>query len=342
MARDQTLPLPDEVSASLNRVGFGLGNHNLDSLDVADAIYQISKLHPQRISHADSQIANAAGLYWWELPPTGVWSRLFPKPSRLQLLEHNDALKFLYIFHRDGRLREAALNRITEPLTSSFFLASIIWRLNDWALPVRNAAVKCAERTFPISNCDVVAETALALISNLNYWGRWCDEKRMLDIFLERSDVLTSLAYLIETRRTGPTANALRMALVKPGLDGFLMRIARDGVQPNVRAVAIQTLADGYASWSSGFDWQWIDKPMGVRRRIKKFEQRPLEIPPMQSQAIAIGISDRSPAVRRATMSALIRNRNKVDETSEIAKRLINDHSLSVREKAEYLLATGA
>jgi hypothetical protein len=334
--------LSPDLVLSLNDLGGKLRNYTVNDAEIAQVFAAVSKLKPQQISSADTQIANAAGLFNWEEQPYGIKFKLFTKPTREQMLKRHEKLKYLYVFHRNGYMREAVLHMINEPLTSPFFVAALLWRLNDWVPEVRLAAEKCIERIFPMSKSVIIAEAVLPLISNWSNWSRWGSEKYILDACLEREGVVISVVDQIENSKIGPMSSVLKAALRKPVLDNFLIHIAANSIQPSVRAVAIQALIDGYVRWPVGFDWQWIDKPMGKRHRIKKFDKRPITVETVQNKTVALGISDRSPAVRSVTMSAIIRNRGAIEETLQIARHMINDSCRSVREKAQYLIDSSA
>lgn len=294
-------------------------------------------MEPGYVTRADGEIANAAGLYR-QSPQPFLGRLLSPRPSDAELLLRTPGLEYLFIFHRDGRLREASLLKITGGLRSPFFFAAVLWRLNDWAEPVRQAAVRCANRSFPITDPSVVARTAAELLVRQASWNRWDSERTILDEVFSRDDVAAQLADLIVRERTGPQASILRYALRTSALDRFLERIAHEAVQPAVRAVALHSLIDGEAKWASGTAWKWIDKSMGLRRRVPVFDHRALTIALTQEALIRRGVNDRSPAVRRVALAGVIRHLRGHAGARAFATQLMTDSSPSVRERAEFIL----
>lgn len=105
--------------------------------------------------------------------------------------------------------------------------AAVLWRLNDWAEPVRQAAARCAIRASPITDPTVVARTAAELLVRQASWSRWRDERAILDQVFGRDDVAAQLAELVAFERTGPQASTLRYALRTSALDRHLERIAK-------------------------------------------------------------------------------------------------------------------
>ena len=304
-------------------------------LDTALAL--LATIEPGHVARADAEIAAVAALH--RRAPQPILGRLISlRPSDTEQLLRTPGLEYLFLFHRDGRLREAALRKIAGGLPNPFLFAAILWRLNDWAAPVREAAVLCARRSFPLTDPAIVARTATELLVRQASWGRWRSEREILDSVFGRDDVAAHLAELIVGGRTGPQASTLRYALRTPALDRHLERIAREAAQPSVRAAALDSLINGRAEWPSGSDWQWIDKSMGLRRRITVFAHRPLTVAPAREELIAAGIGDPSAVVRRVALTGVIRHLPGTAEGRALATPLLADRSPSVRERAEFIL----
>lgn len=321
---------------ALGQVGARLERGEAPGAELGAALDLLAQLPPGLVSRADGAIAMAAGLV--HRAPRLTLGRILHRSSDAALLLRTPGLEFLFLFHRNGRLREAALLRISRGLPSPFLFAAILWRLNDWVAPVREAAARCAGRAFPATDPDVVARAAAALLVRQASWGRWEDERALLDRALARDDVAERLARLIVDDRMGPLASVLRHALRTPALDRHLHRIAFDAVQPSVRAVALDTLINGMARLPAGFAWQWVDKSMGLQQKVKIFDERPLTIAYPRAELIARGVRDRSAAVRRVALTGIIRHLRGTPEAREHAAALIADRSPSVRAKAAFIL----
>jgi hypothetical protein len=261
-----------------------------------------------------------------------------PRRSAAAQLLQTPGLEYLFIFHRDGRLREAALLKITGGLPSPFLFAAILWRLNDWAEPVRQAAYRCASRSFPATKSVIIARASAELLVRHLTWGRWQTERSLLGELFDRSDVAEDLAVLMSVTTTGPQASILRYALRTPGLDQHLEQLASNAIQPSVRAVALGALIDRKVYWPSGSELRWIDKPMGLRRRQTIFDYRDLTTSLPVRNLIKRGLSDKSAVVRRVALNGIMGHMLGTEDAGALAAPFASDRSSSVREKATYIL----
>lgn len=333
----RSILLPAKLLCALTEVGTKLRNGGNAEAELKVALDLLADLEPGHVARADGAIAAAADLHR-HLPQPLLGRLLSSRRSEAEQLLRMAGLEYLYLFHRDGRLREAALLKITGGLPSPFLFAAVLWRLNDWAAPVRQAAARCANRSFPVTDPSIVARTGAELLVRQASWGRWRDERAILDRVFGRDDVAAQLAELIAHESTGPQASTLRHALRTPALDRHLERISAQAVQPSVRALALNALIDGKAKWPSGTAWQWVDKSMGLRRRVTVFEHRPLTVAPPHGALIARGVNDRSAVVRKAALTGVIQHLPGTAEARAFAAQLVADRSPSVRERAEFIL----
>lgn len=332
--------LPPDLGIALAEIGNKLarGDSVVGGLDVA--LDLMAGLPAAQIAQADLAIANAAELHHWRRLPsrTGLVIPVQTSKPDMEQLLRTPKLESLFIFHRDGRLREAALLKLSGALPTPFLFAAVAWRLNDWAPPVRAAAVRCARRCFPVTDAEVIVRAAAALLVRQSSWARWGEERVVLDEAFNRADVAGHLSDLLVQEPTGPMSTMLRHALRTSAIDVHLERIARDAVQPSVRAVALNTLINKKAEWPRGYDWQWIDKSMALRRRVTVFGHRELDVALSRSALIALGIHDRSAAVRRVALDGIMRHLLPAQEGRDYAALLVADRSPSVRERAEFIL----
>lgn len=333
----QSSVLRAELVTSLAEVGAKLATGGNAALPLSVALQLLANVDPGHVARADREIAGAAGLY--RQPARSPLANIFsPRPSGASQLLKTPGLEYLFIFHRDGRLREAALLKITGGLPNPFLFAAVLWRLNDWAEPVRQAAILCAQRSFPVTKPTVVAQTAAELLVRQRTWRRWQQERAIIDEVFGRADVAAELASLIAVAATGPQASTLRYALRTSALDRHLESLASNATQPSVRAVALGALINRKAEWPSGTAWRWIDKSVGLRRRETVFECRPLAETSSIPALIARGINDKSAVVRRVALSGIIRHMLGTPEAHSWAAALASDRSKSVRERAEFIL----
>ena len=331
--------LPDQLVELLGCIGSKLERRQSIQSELGRALQWLNDLPASTVARAELEISKAARLYRYRQPPKPRFFWLSARPSGIEQLEREPGLEYLFIFYMDGTIREAALNKIASGLPGPFLFAAIAWRLNDWALPVRTAAAQCAKRVFPLTAADVIAQAAFALLSRENSWGRWTNERAALTEALNRRDVVEALADAIIEKRTGGVTKVLLEALQNDGLDPYLEQLARKAAQPAVRAVALQSLIHGYACWPSGFAWQWVDKSMGIRQRVRTFDRRHLTVNAPRKAMIMTGAVDRSAAVKKVALDGLTRYRAEIPDAKEIATPLLLSRTASVRERAEFLLS---
>jgi hypothetical protein len=329
--------LPSDLQDALAEVSAKLEHGNQLGPELDRALGLLKELSPAQIGRVDSAIAEAAHLHH-RAPQRFLTGLLFPRATDRELLFQAPGLEYLFLFHRDGRLREAALLKITGGLPTPFLFAAVVWRLNDWVAPVREAAVRCARRSFPATAPDVIAQAATALLVRRLSWQRWTDERTILNEELSRADVAEHLTQLLIHGATGPLSSVLRSALRTSELDPYLMRLAVEALQPSVRAVALDALINGKATWTAGYVWQWVDKSMGRQRRVPTFDSRVLTVAPQRIPLITDAVTDRSAIVRGVALTGVVRHLLGTPEGRALAAPLLTDRSPFVRETAKFIV----
>ena len=322
--------LPPSLSAQLSTLRSRIGETQSDRA-LERLLEGFSALPANLIVDASSEIADVVRPQF-----TSLLEQFFSK-SEKGLLKQSPSYAWLFLFHHSGYVREAALDAIVVPPMSPFFFAALAWRLNDWVGPVRRAAVRCAERVFPLMNPGVAASAAPYLLDRRFVWGRWGDEPKVLDSVFVRNDVIAALATMMQQQTTGPFASCLRRASRFPEIDEHLPRLAT-AVQPSVRAVAYQCLISGKATWPVGFEWIWIDKVYGLRRRVRKLTSREIQTTRLSTHWIRDGIHDKSPLVRRVAADAMVGARGQFPDAGNLIALLAKDRSSAIRSRAEYML----
>ena len=344
MSSRRTNILPESLLADLAKIGARLER----GLTVDDWISRIGQalnaIPPELVVWAEREIVNAAGLFHGvpRHPSISIIGMFRGRSSPSEQLRHVPGLEYLFLFHGDGHYREAALKQIDGPIPSAFIFAAISWRLNDWVPEVRAAAADCASRSFARTSPEVVVRAVMALLGRQHSWRRWSEERSTLEAALRRPDVASELAAKVIAQRTGPAATVLRHALKTDALDGFLERIAQEAVQPAVRALAVKALIDGCAAWPDGWQWRWVDKPMGVRRQETVFARRTFAPTVARDQMIEDAARDRAATVRRVAVSSLIQYGLTTPQARHLAVVLLHDRSRAVREHAEFILQRNA
>ncbi len=266
---------------------------------LADVEASLATLSPADVSWADLAIATAAQL--WRRPErrTSLMSFFQPHTDDINMLEKNKMAASIFLFHRDGFVRERALNSMTGGLTSGFMVAAMAWRLNDWVRPVRLAARLSFERALALTQPDVVSEAAPYPLSRWKTWQRWDPEQAVvLDRLFSRPDVVSAIGKRLREATSGPLAQMLRQMLRSPALDDDLIILARSAAEPAVRATAFHTLLDGEARWPVGFGREWVDKSFGIDRRVTLFGRRHITARTDKDKLLRQGLRDSSVAVR--------------------------------------------
>lgn len=338
MMEIENSPLSLDLREALNDV-----DRNLHAgFDVTAAFAAIpamfEMIEPESLTKAEGDIVHLTELYRRPTEPSLMARFIGRCRTHEEQLRSVANLEHLFVFHRDGRLREAALRKFDGPISSPFMFVALAWRLNDWVAEVRAAAAQCARRCFPQTSPEIIARAALVLLRRRSTWGRWSAEQELLDITFARPEVVSSLASLLIRRPIGPNATLLRTALRDPAIDFELPRIAADAIQPATRAVAFQALIAGKASWPDGWHYRWIDKSMGRRRAETVFATRPITIDVSPDAVIRQALADPSGVVRSVAMSGLIHHREVIADASAIARNFLQDPARAVRERAEFLL----
>ncbi|MGJ5025281.1 hypothetical protein ACQR1I_00430 [Bradyrhizobium sp. HKCCYLS2038] len=300
---------------------------------------ELSALPPQLVVLASREIALAAHLG----RPT-LMDRLLAGFSSehvyvrdLSLMRRTPNYAWIFLFHPNGHVREAALDTLQAPPFSAFFLAAVAWRLNDWAEPVRRAAARYLQRIQRQIAADVAASSAPYLLDRRHSWGRWGSEADLLDDVFGRPDVLPIVAGFLQRTANGSLAKYLRLVVRYPAIDPYLPALAASAIQPQVRAIAYRCLLTGSVTWFAGYGWEWIDKVYGIRKRVPKFDRRPLQDIALPPDLFWQAARDASVIVRRAAADALIASRAAVPDEDQLIAHFEQDRSPSVRSRADFL-----
>jgi HEAT repeat associated with sister chromatid cohesion len=295
---------------------------------------------PKKVADADVEIAYAAGLDRRVHDPSILQRMFLQKKNDNQRLLETPNLEYLFVFHRNGYLREEALNLIQGPLPNSFIVAAIVWRLNDWSTQVRKSAAECVRRCFELTNAKVIAHFYLSTLCVQESWGRWGEQERALVLDqLRREDVIADLAYLLETERTGPIPSVLTKVIQFPEIDGHLKSLAHNAINPGVRAIALNALIELEAHFVAGRRWREINKYMRVGCWEPRIEKRPLSVTIDRDEMYTLGLKDRSAIVKRVALRGIIKFDQSNPKYKKIVSEFLFDPSLSVRSLAKFMIS---
>lgn len=340
MAEPMEFHLPEHVIRGLRASEPALWEPRLGRRHVARVLAILDTLPPRAVVRADHELRWALGLYASSPYGTADWrpNAIFSSEG-MALLRRVVGVGYVLLFHADGRLRERALGQLHGGARSPFFFAAIALRLNDWATPVRAAAVACAERVFPRTDPAIVIEAAFFLLRQRHEWIRWSSiETGPLDRALQRPDVAERLAGQLCAVRGGPVGRLLRSALRGPGFDQWLPQLATQALHPDIRRVALQALIERGVRWPDRREKRWVDKSMGRYRIVWTYASRDIESEMPVAEALLAAARDRSAAVRRVAVIALLTHGKTLPGFADAATILRDDRNPALRERTGYAL----
>lgn len=339
--------LSSSVAAELAALGDAI--HSGDPFPEARAaalVSLIAEFPAERSARTESEIIHAARLYkrWYPapvrpaMPMDWLFGWLFPRrvpPPHWDaaLLRSAPSLSMIFMFHCDGHIREKALDMISGEVRSPYYFSAIARRLNDWVPQVRQAAERCAQRVFSMTDPAVVAAAAGYLLTTKGDWGRWNNRlEALLDDAIAREDVAAALAASLISQSRGPAAVLLRHALRRPMLDPYLPHLTANARLPIVRGIGLRTLLEGAATWSTSRRWNSV-----FDRWERPVERRPIEVSVDREELIRRGLGDASVLVRKIAVDGLIRYRSDLPNVADLASELDGEKNGGVMDRLDFL-----
>ncbi|MDQ1199164.1 hypothetical protein [Agrobacterium sp. SORGH_AS 787] len=330
-----------ELKAALNAVREKLYSGKALHGEVEAVIRLLDDLSPLSVTRLSGAIRNEANLFG-AVKTQPFWKSLATPLSHRDQLRNTPGLELLFLFHGNGQLRELALEKITQGLVSPFWVAAVLFRMNDWAVQVRKSANRCVERVLPVTSPHLLAKVALTLFPSQGEWGRWNDTGQTLArSLMTRPDISAEFATLLMANTAGPVPTAFRLALRTPWLDTYLSDIASHATNPIVRAIAVETLLQGTARWRSGYEHKWLDKRYNITQLVPVYTSRTLDIAAQPEPIAKMAVIDRSAFVRRAVLQCADRHTIPAELSRTCAQHLTNDPAKSVRDLAAFILRRG-
>jgi len=334
MPRTYRPALPEPVTEQLRALGARLYSNPSDML--GPILEGLSILPAGAVTRASTEISITLQSTW-NRKPYLVGGIFGTNRSEGELLKLDPRYAWIFLFHYDGRIREASLEAIDVPPVSPFFLAALVWRLNDWVPQVRDAAIRCFDRVRPRIDAELAGNLALDLLARTDSWGRWRTEKQAFFAVFERDDVVAALVDRLHRSTKGKLVACLKVALRHPSIDKHLPTLASEAIEPGIRAVALRCLISRKATSITGYSWKMIDKIYGVQQRLPTIEARPLSVASEPIEWIARGIDDRSSTVRWVVVDELLRRPPDFPGARALIDRLAQDRSPRIRTRAEFM-----
>ncbi|MGE8233192.1 MAG: hypothetical protein ACN6OR_07395 [Stenotrophomonas sp.] len=271
----------------------------------------------------------------WELSAAkpahaGFWSRA--KPAR--------HLSWLDLGNADGHVRERTLRSLSAA-PNALCLALALRRLNDWVPEVRAAAREHLPGIAHSSAPEHVAEALWAVLCNVASWGRLgTPERHTLDALIAFEPVRLALYTRICNAATGPATSILVQITRTPVFDPWLHTLARQAVQPAVRARTLRFLLEGRAFWFAGRAWTWTDLKWCEGKYEPVIDERPLQVNYPRQQLLETALRDAAPAVRHVAAETLILHLPSFGaQASALATILAADRSARIAARGRFVLA---
>lgn len=234
------------------------------------------------------------------------------RAAELMQLSGRPDLAQVFLFHGDGFLREAALQRLSGPVRLPVVAYGLLERLNDWSPEVRSAAALAFGRCFPASDPDILLEPVWTCLQNARGWSRWNGGYDHLVGAILSHEALTArlLQRFIEDRRGG-TGTIFQALCRDPRFDRFLVQIATRANLPSLRAKAVDSISRALVFWPLGTSRKvWTDKPLGLYRLEPELASRPLSHPIDALPVLTETVRDQSIVVRRIALDGIIAHRD--------------------------------
>jgi len=280
-----------------------------------------------------------------------VWERLirweiynaleaFTPTKRKLWAQPTPFLTWIDLCSGDGFKREKTLRSLSGAAPNSFFFALAVRRLNDWVPQVREAAREQLPIIVKQSDPEHVVDVLCVTLPHWNSWGRMeeSDKQVLMDI-TSIEEVAKSLKERIISTSSGPMTSILAQAGRTETLDRYLGEIAKEAIQPSVRAKAYRCQFEGKMVWFEGRKWEWTDKRYGEGRLKPILSERTVSVASPFLETLKLAAIDQSPMVRRVAGEMLIRDLKTIGaESIKLAELFASDSSPSVAERGKFAL----
>jgi hypothetical protein len=300
---------------------------------------ELFNLPAASVSVLEARIAYAAQLYHHQPMKRPLLNRLFTSDQTdIEQLKRVFGLEYLFLFHRHGFVRQAALEKIRGPIQSPFVLAMIIARMNDWVPQIRQAAVECAQRCFPASSANVLARLARDLFPSMKGWQRWQEEATIVCALVLRDDVRSLLVEQMLESSAASDSRLFPHLLFDAKMDDYLLDLSLNAKTPMIRVTCVRAILKSQVSrqvgWKHGLDHRFGQH----RRREIVLEHRPLEVRHNVVELIPRYVKDTAPLVKCLALEAIMAAKATFAFSHDIANQLSEDKSRPVKERAAFIL----
>lgn len=263
------------------------------------------------------------------------------KPPKWKMwTQQTPFLTWIDLCSGDGFKREKTLRTLTGAAPNSFFFALAIRRLNDWVPQVREAAREKIPEIAKNSDPEYVVDALFTILPHWSSWGRMDNpEKQVIMSIISIPKVTILLKSRIISATSGPMPTILSQVGRAETLDHYLFEIAKNAIQPSVRAKAYRCLLENKMVWFAGRKWKWTDKQYCKGRLEPILCERTLSVESPFKETLKLAMKDRSPIVRRVAAEMFTRKLELIGEESvQFAELIASDSSHSVAEWGKWAL----
>ncbi|MES0863733.1 hypothetical protein ABLN87_15395 [Ruegeria sp. SCPT10] len=290
--------------------------------------WDVARIDPQlRRVHRDAEFQGSR--------KPGVVTRILrlKPPFFEQEIARSPQTAWLFVHSHNGRYRQSAVQSMIIGDEDTAAQTALLQRCNDWVPQVREAAFDRLRTRAPQLSQTALASLVVFAVARVGIWQRGGAEA--LNILRECPLWLSALEEALAKQTNGPLVHVLKRQIVESALDHALNRLARSARSPFVRSAATECVLNEQVRWKSGYAKQWVNKPLGISRRVPIFKERVLDIDPANCAAVVrSGARDASAMVRKKIADKFIRDGGK--EFSDEVKLLSKDSAASVRSRMEF------
>lgn len=312
------MPLSNQLPQDYQRLLLLVIEGKLEYSDLSDKVFQ--GLNPAWVTPISSQMREAL----WSTEPKaskGWWLEGLAEFNRR--LEERPEIAAVFSVSGNGYIRQKAVNKWRR-INSSFELALLLMRLNDWVEPIRQAAILKFEElmALPTEESGLTAETLIGcmdLILNPARFGRMGEvEFGVLSQLLNMHNLPAVLAEHIITDALDSAPRYLKLGLKQGLFSQDLPIMAMQGKHLDVRRIAVNRLLLGEYARNFAGDMQPIS----------------LEIVQGRAELARAALSDPSPAVRCVALSYIAEFKPEGLYKAETFRAFVRDKRSSIVERA--------
>jgi hypothetical protein len=315
--------LPPTYESCLLSVTNGKAKHDRSF----DAIFRA--LNPARVTSITDEMRKAL----WSIESQGSdgwWmeSKNIVKPI-LKSIEERPEISALFSVSWNGYVREKAV-REWPRVNTSFELALLLIRLNDWVEQVRLAATLKLETfiAMPVSKSGLTQEIVLGcmdLILSTERFGRSKEiEFRVLNQLLNMNEMPYALANYITYNALDHAPRYLKHGLKRGILVDALPDMATKGEHPEVRRIATHALLTGEYYW----------------KQNGSIHKKEIDLKINKTKLAATALLDKTPTVKCVALGYISHYKPTDLHTEETYRSHVADKRFSVVERAIYGLKT--